>query len=427
MTYFVGLDVSQKITAICVVDDTGRRLWRGQCPTIPEQISILVRRHAGDDARIGIETGAMTPWLVHELRNLGLEIVCLDARHARAALKMQINKTDQNDAEGLAQIVRTGWYRSVHVKSFESHRLRALLGARTQLVGMTTRLSNHIRGVLKTFGLLPGAMRGLPFDRKVEALILDHSDIALIVRPMLVAWRQVREQIGVFDKAIRVLVKSNSACRLLMSVPGIGVLSALAYVSTVEDPGRFGRSRSVGAHLGLTPRQYQSGEVDRSGRISRCGDTLARTLLYEAAVVILTRLKRASSLKDWGTPSPGDRVMAKRGWRWPENSLLSCTVSGVRDSRSAGRSTQTPPDPIVPKIHPNKIADVRVARRARVRVAARVGLERRHCMPARCGHCSTCASDQMLRRIIPTAERTVTRGGDKKQLTKETRLENGLG
>src|SRR3984957_17007258 len=145
----------------------------------------------------------MTPWLVHELRNLGLEVVCLDARHARAALEMRINKTDQNDAEGLAQIVRTGWYRSVNVKSF---RARALLGARTQLIGMTTRLSNHIRGVLKTFGLLPGAMRGLPFDRKVEALLLDRSDVALIVRPMLVAWRQLREQIAVFDKAIRVLV-----------------------------------------------------------------------------------------------------------------------------------------------------------------------------------------------------------------------------
>ena len=155
------------------------RLWRGQCPTVPEQIAAMVRRHAGDDARIGIETGAMTPWLVHELRALGLEVVCLDARHARAALKMQINKTDQNDAEGLAQIVRTGWFRSVHVKSFDSHRARALLGARAQLVGMTTRLSNHIRGVLKTFGLLPGAMRGLPFDRKVEALLLDRSDVAL--------------------------------------------------------------------------------------------------------------------------------------------------------------------------------------------------------------------------------------------------------
>jgi transposase len=111
-------------------------------------------------------------------------------------------------------------------------------------------------------------MRGLPFDRKVEALLLDRSDVALIVRPMLIAWRQLREQIAVFDKAIRELVRSNSGCRLLMSVPGIGVLSALAYVSTVDDPARFSRSRSVGAHLGLTPRQYQSGEIDRSGRIS---------------------------------------------------------------------------------------------------------------------------------------------------------------
>jgi len=299
MTNFVGLDVSQKMTAICVVDGVGLRLWRGQCPTVPERIADMVRRQAGDGARIGIETGAMTPWLVHELRNVGLDVVCLDARHARAALKMQINKTDQNDAEGLAQIVRTGWFRAVHVKSFDSHRVRALLGARTQLVGMTTRLSNHIRGVLKTFGLLPGAMRGLPFDRKVEALLVEHADVALIVQPMLVAWRQLRVQIKAFDKAIRKLVRSNTTCRLLMSVPGIGVLSALAYVSTVEDPERFARSRSVGAHLGLTPRQYQSGEVDRSGRISKCGDNLARTLLYEAAGVVLSRVKRDSGLKIW--------------------------------------------------------------------------------------------------------------------------------
>jgi transposase len=125
MTHFVGLDVSQRTTAICVLDKDGRRIWRGQCPSVPEQIDVAVRRYAGEDVRIGIETGAMTPWLVHELRYLGREVICLDARHARAALKMQINKTDQNDAEGLAQIVRTGWYRSVHVKSFDSHRARA--------------------------------------------------------------------------------------------------------------------------------------------------------------------------------------------------------------------------------------------------------------------------------------------------------------
>ena len=299
MTRFVGLDVSQRLTAICVIDETGRRLWRGQCASDPEQIEHAVKGHAGDDTRLGIETGPMTPWLVHELRGRGLNVTCLDARHARAALKMQINKTDQNDAEGLAQIMRTGWYRSVHVKSLDAHRARALLGARAQLVGMTTRLSNHIRGILKTFGLLPGGMRGLPFDRRVEVLLTDRDELVPIVRPMLIAWRQLREQIAAFDKALRALAKSSPTCRLLMSVPGIGVLSVLAYVSTIEDPLRFNRSRSIGAHMGLTPRQYQSGEIDRSGRISRCGDTLTRTMMYEAAVVILTRVKRASPLKEW--------------------------------------------------------------------------------------------------------------------------------
>ena len=194
----------------------------------------------------------------------------------------------------------------MHVKSFDSHRARALLGARAQLVGMTTRLSNHIRGVLKTFGMLPGAGGGLPFDRRVEILLADRAEGAPIVRPMLAAWRQLRQQTATFDKAVRVLVKSNPTCGHLMGVPGIGVLSVLAYVGMVEDPARFGRSRSVGAHLGLTPKQYQSGEIDRSGRISKCGAALARTLMYEAAVVLMTRVKRALGLKDWA------RSIAKR-------------------------------------------------------------------------------------------------------------------
>jgi len=282
--------------------------------------------HAGEDARIGVATGPMTPWLVHELRARGLNVTCLDARHASAALKMQMNKTDQNDAEGLAQIVRMGWYRPVHVKSLDAHRARALLGARAQLVGMTTRLSNHIRGVLKTFGMLPGAMRGLPFDRRVDELLANRDDLAPIVRPMLVAWRQLREQIAAFDKAVRALAKTSPTCRLLMSVPGIGVLSVLAYVSTVEDPERFARSRSVGAHMGLTPRQYQSGEVDRSGRISRCGDTLARTLLYEAAVVFLTRVKRASGLKDWA------QAIVKRSGPGKTRVALACKLSVILHS-----------------------------------------------------------------------------------------------
>ena len=299
MPHSVGLDVSQKTTAICVVDGEGKRAWRGTCGTSPEQISKLILRHAGADAKVGVETGAMTPWLVHGLRAAGLDVACLDARRVKAALQMRLNKTDQNDAEGLAQVVRTGWYRSVHVKSLDAHQARSLLGARAQLVGMRTRLANMIRGVLKTFGILPGANGGLRFDRRVEASTASTPEIAAIVDPLLRAWRQLREQVAVFDAAIQRRVRADATCRLLMTVPGIGALSSLAFVSTIEDPERFSRSRAVGAHLGLTPRRYQSGEIDRSGRISRCGDALARTLMYEASIVILYRVKRPLHLKDW--------------------------------------------------------------------------------------------------------------------------------
>jgi transposase len=231
--------VSQKTTAICVVDEQGRRLWRGVCVTDPGAISARVLKHAGVDVKVGVETGSMTPWLVHGLRSAGLHVECLDARRVKAALQMRLNKTGENDAEGLAQVMRTGWYRPVHVKSLDAHRARALLGARAQLVGMTTRLSNMIRGVLKTFGLLPGAGRGLRFDRRVEALLEGAPEIGLIVRPLLATWRQLREQIAVFDKAVQRQVKADPICRLLMTVPGIGALSSLVYVSTVEDPSRF--------------------------------------------------------------------------------------------------------------------------------------------------------------------------------------------
>ncbi len=161
MVCYVGLDVSQRTTAICAVDEAGRRIWRGLCPTSPEVIERTIRACAGDGVCLGLETGPLTPWLSQALRERGLEVVCLDARHARAALRLRINKTDQNDAEGLAQMLRSGWYRPVHVTSFATHRARSLLGARAQLKGMTTRLT-MIRGVPKTFGLGVGEMCGTP-------------------------------------------------------------------------------------------------------------------------------------------------------------------------------------------------------------------------------------------------------------------------
>jgi transposase len=182
---YVGLDVSQKSTAICVVNERGERQWRGACAGDPGVLASQLKRHAGADARIGIETGAMTPWLVHGLRAAGLTVDCLDARRVKAALQMRLNKTDQNDAEGLAQVMHTGWYRPVHVKSLDAHRARSLLGARAQLVGMRTRLTNMIRGILKTYGMLPGSGRGLRFDRRVEELIHTDQEVAMIVRPCL--------------------------------------------------------------------------------------------------------------------------------------------------------------------------------------------------------------------------------------------------
>jgi transposase len=299
MAAFVGLDVSQKSTAICIVNQEGRRLWRGQSVSAPEAIARAIALQGAEGAVIGLETGPMSTWLVHELRARSLNVVCIDARHAKAALSMQVNKNDRNDAEGIAHIMRTGWYRPVHVKSFDAHRVRALLGARLQLVGMVTRISNHVRGVLKTFGLLPGGMRGRPFTQRVEALVAERPDVAPIILPMLAARSKLSEQIAAFDKAIRGEVKRSPACRLLMTAPGMGPITVLAYVSAIEDPSRFSRSRAVGAHLGLTPKQYQSGETDRCGRISKCGDELARLCLYEAANVILSRVKRPFALKSW--------------------------------------------------------------------------------------------------------------------------------
>jgi transposase len=250
----------------------------------------------------------------------------LDARRVKAALQMRLNKTDQNVAEGLAQVVRTGWYRSVHVKSLDAHQARSLLGERGQLVGMRTRLSNMVRGVLKTFGLLPGADCGIRFDRRVEAMIEDVPEVGLIVRPLLVTWRQLREQIAVFDAVVQRRVRADATCRLLMTAPGIGALSALAFVSKIEDPSRFSRSRTVGAHLGLTPRRYQSGEIDRSGRISGCGDVLARILMYEAAIVILHRVKRALHLKDWA------QVIAERAGPGKTRVVLARKLSVILQS-----------------------------------------------------------------------------------------------
>ena len=268
--------------------------------TTPETIAKFIEKRAPSAVRVGLESGLLSTWLWHGLRALDVPVVCLDARHAASALKMQVNKTDRNDAAGLAQIVRTGWYREVEVKSLACHEVRAVLLARSRLVASRRDLENQMRGLLKPFGLLVGKVRGKGFEGRVRELIADTPAMAEVIDALLLARRTLCTQVARLDVRVRMLAQTITPCRRLMTVPGVGPITALAYVTVIDDPGRFRKGRSVGAYLGLTPRRYQSGEVDRAGRISKCGDGLVRTLLFEAAGVLLTRVQRMSPLKAWG-------------------------------------------------------------------------------------------------------------------------------
>lgn len=303
--HYVGLDVSLETTSICVIDVKGAIIWRGKCASEPDAIRDAVRAHAPAAVRIGLETGQLSNWLTLGLRRHGLPVVCLDARHAKAALTLQVNKTDANDALGLAHIVRTGWFREVAIKSMDAQALRMLLIARAQLVSQRQAIANNIRGLLKTFGCVVTRGSNGPFQARVREQISDNPTLSVIIEPLLLAWQAIREQIATFDRQVVMRAKADAVARRLMTIPGVGVITALAYESVIDNPDRFKHSASVGAYLGLTPKRYQSGEVDKAGRISKCGDGLLRSYLFEAANVLLMRSPSQSRLKTWGLALAG--------------------------------------------------------------------------------------------------------------------------
>jgi transposase len=299
-SHYVGLDVSQELTSICVIDQQGAVVWRGKCATEPDALADAIRQRAPRLARAGLETGLLSNFLTRALRARGVPVVCLDARHAKAALRVQINKTDANDAHGLAQVVRTGWFREIAVKSMDAQSLRLLLVARAQLVSQRQAIANTLRGLLKAFGHVVRKGAGGLFARRVREVCDGNAALCAIVEPMLAVWQSLREQIRVLDGQLLERAKADGAARRLMSIPAVGVIVALAYVAVIDDPARFGRSTTVGAYLGLTPRRYQSGDVDCAGRISKCGDGLLRAYLFQAANAILTRRVTDSALRRWG-------------------------------------------------------------------------------------------------------------------------------
>lgn len=299
MGEYIGLDVSLKDTSISIRRE-GKRVWRGKCPSDPKLLAETIRKHAPAAKRVVFETGPLSVWFFHALTAEGVPAICIDARHAKAALDMAPNKTDANDADGLAQLAEVGFFREVRVKEYESMLSRTLITARNRLVRMATELSNQIRGLMKTFGLLVPSGKGGKFDEHVRRLLLGKDALARVLLPVLEAWQGIRLRAAELGRQLVTGARQSDACQLLMSIPGVGAITASAFVAAVEDPANFKSSRSVGAWFGLTTRRYQSGEVDYDGHISRRGDAHMRGLLYEAATVILTRTHAESDLRAWG-------------------------------------------------------------------------------------------------------------------------------
>ena len=301
MNYHTALDVSLRSVSICIVDDEGTIQFEAKAPSEVEEIDKCLRRFNPEIKSIGFEAGTLTQYLTYGLQAAGYEVICLEARQVSAALSAMRNKTDKNDARGIAQILRTGWYSRVHVKSLESHLIRALLSSRKTILKKCVDLENEIRGLIRLLGIrLPGTLNHGAYDALVrQAIEADGSMVDTLV-PMLDARLVLYQTYLKLDNQVKALVREDPICQRLMTVPGVGAITALTFKAAVDDPGRFKRSRTVAAHFGLTPRRFQSGELDNPGQISKAGDPDVRCALYVAAHSLVVRSDQWCSLKVWG-------------------------------------------------------------------------------------------------------------------------------
>ena len=310
MKYFAGLDVSVQETSVCVVDETGRICREMKVVSHPEDLIRALKNPDWGLVRIGLEAGPMSQWLYSGLAEAGLPAICIETRHAKSFLKAQVNKTDRNDARGIAQMMRVNLFRPVHVKTLLNQKRRALLTARALLKEKALAFENDIRGLLRNFGLKVGIVGVGKFEERIRELMETLPDLQEIITPLLDARRKLREEFSKLHRRLLDIVQHDEVCHRLMTIPGIGPVTSLAFVCTIDVPARFATSRAVGPALGLTPVINQSGESRRIGRISACGDAIMRGLLYEAAQVLLTRVKKWSWLKAWAM-----NVAKRRGLR----------------------------------------------------------------------------------------------------------------
>src|SRR3954466_8746525 len=311
MEHYAGIDVSLEQSSVCVVDGTGRIVREAKVPSKPEALVRFIGQLGVVVARIGLEAGPLSQWLHRGLTEAGFGRDVLETRHVKAALSAMVVKTDRKDARGIAQLLRMGWYRPVHRKSPPAQEVRALLVGRKLLQGKLVDVELSIRGILRGFGLKLGEVSRGRFAARVRELVAGQPMLEGGVEPMLRAREALAAEYQVLHRAVLAIVREDAVCRRLMTVPGVGALVAVTVASAVDDPARFRRSRSVGAHFGLTPKRYQSGETDVSGGISKAGDAMVRAALYEAANVMLTRAGKFSAVKRWGLEVANGRGMRR--------------------------------------------------------------------------------------------------------------------
>jgi transposase len=299
MNYYAGIDVSLEQSSVCVVDASGKIIREAKVASEPQALIDWFGSLGFDLVRIGLEAGPLSQWLYAGMKQAGLAVELLETRHVRDAFKAMPVKSDRNDARNIAQLMRLGWFRPVHCKSISAQEVRAMLTARKLVQSKLRDIEMSLRGTLRGFGLKVGNTTLPRFAARIRELVGENETLQIIAESLLAVHAVLLREFRGFEKRLRLMARSNVEAQLLMTAPGVGAIVSLTVASAIDDPARFKSSKQVGAHFGMTPKKYQSGETDITGRISKIGDKGVRTALYQAAHIVLTRPVKGSALKSW--------------------------------------------------------------------------------------------------------------------------------
>lgn len=300
MEHYAGIDVSLECSSVCVVGSSGKIVREAKVASEPEALMGWFGSLGFGLARIGLEAGPLSQWLYAAMKQAGLAVELLETRHVSDAFKAMPVKSDRNDARNIAQLMRLGWFRPVHCKSMDAQEVRAMLTARKLLQSKLLDVENSLRGILRGFGLKVGKTTRTSFANRIEELVKGHPNLHEIGKALLRARAVLLAEFNGFEKRVRAMSRLHEKAKLLMSTPAVGPIVSLTFASAIDDPSRFTSSKQAGPLFGLTPKKYQSGETDYTGRISKLGDASVREALYEAAHIMLTKpIKGCSELKSW--------------------------------------------------------------------------------------------------------------------------------